>query len=82
MIDFDNMTRRFLLNEGQNTPSISALLESVSRIIKGLRPGSLKEQGQKAVALQQLKEIRRYSRQLQEQVHSLEEKVKLLEEGQ
>jgi len=82
MADLDGITRRFLLNEGQNPPTINALLESISNIITGLKPGSLKEQGQKSVALRHLKEIRRVSRQLQERVQNLEEKVKLLEEGQ
>tara|TARA_R100000008_G_scaffold85293_1_gene74832 strand:+ start:1951 stop:2202 length:252 start_codon:yes stop_codon:yes gene_type:complete len=80
-LDLNNLTRRFLLGEGKQKPSVRAYVESVVRIIDGIRPKSQRENRQLSVARQHLQEIKRLNRKLEERISLLEEQVKILEEG-
>ena len=80
-IDLNNLTRKFLLGETKQRPSIRAYVESIMRIIDEVRPKSQRENRQLSVARQHLQEIKRLNRQLVEKVTLLEEQVKILEEG-
>ena len=80
-LNLNNLTRRFLLDEGTVKPSVRAYVESVIRILDEVRPKSQKENRQLSVAKQHLHEIKRLNRKLEERITLLEEQVKLLEEG-
>ena len=80
-IDFDEMTRRFLLGESKSKPSIKALVESVSGMLENMRGKTQKESRQLSVAQQHLKEIKTLSRRLEERVFKLEEELQILEEN-
>ena len=80
-IDLNNLTRKFLLGETKQRPSVRAYVESIVRIIDEVRPKSQRENRQFSVARQHLHEIKRLNRQLVEKITLLEEQVKILEEG-
>jgi hypothetical protein len=79
--NLNDLTRRFLLDEGTLKPSVRAYVESVIRILDEVRPKSQKENRQMSVAKQHLQEIKRLNRKLEERITLLEEQVKILEEG-
>ena len=80
-LDFNELTRKFLLGETKSMPSVRAYAESVLRIIDEVRPKSQRENRQLSVAKQHLQEIKRLNRKLEEKITLLEEQVKILEEG-
>ena len=80
-IDLNNLTRKFLLGETKQRPSVREYVESIMRIIDEVRPKSQRESRQFSVARQHLQEIRRLNSQLVEKITLLEEQVKILEEG-
>ena len=80
-VDLNTLTRRFLLGESQNKPTVRAYVESVASILNELRPRSQRENRQLSVAKQHLQEIKRLNRKLEEKIILLEEQVKILEEG-
>ena len=69
------------LNEAKKHPGLSAVLESVMRHLESLRPRSIKEQGAVSMALHELKQARLESRRMDERLKTLEEQIKVLEEG-
>jgi len=79
--NLNDLTRRFLLGETKQKPSVRAYVESVLRIIDEVRPRSQRENRQFSVARQHLREIKRLNNQLVEKITLLEEQVKILEEG-
>ena len=80
-IDLNALTRKFLLGETKNKPTIRAYAESIIRIIDEVRPKTQRENRQLSVAKQHLQEIKRLNRKLEEKIILLEEQVKILEEG-
>ena len=82
-IDLNTMTRRFVsgesLKENKN-PDITSYIQTLGEILQNIRPKSMSERRRLEVAKQQLKEIRRGARRLQERVSILEEQVGILEE--
>ena len=83
-LDFDAMTRRFLhnLKEGKSEDiGIREYIQALSETLSSFSPRTLTEQRRLSVAKQQLKEIRRHSRRLQERVTKLEEQINILEEN-
>ena len=79
--NLNDLTRRFLLGETTQKPSVRAYVESVLRIIDEVRPKSQRENRQISMARQHLQEIKRLNRKLEERITLLEEQVKILEEG-
>jgi len=80
-IDFNKITRQFLLGEGKKVPSVRAYAESVISILDHVVPRSQKENRQLSVAKQHLVEIKRLNRRLEEKINLLEEQINILEEG-
>ena len=80
MVDFDGMTKRFLLGE-HKVPSIKAYMSALKDSITRLKPSS---QGQ-AIMIENIKSnlssVRREVLSLQEQVVTLQEQIQLLEEN-
>ena len=81
-MDFDKITRRFLLGEWKEKVSVNSRLSSIKEALQSLRPRTIKEQQRVELALENLTHIRRGYRKLQEEHKILEEKLQVLEEGQ
>ena len=80
-IDFNAMTRRFLMGEGRQDINPHALLQALSEALSTIRPTTRRDENKIAVARKHLHEITRSFRKLQEQVNVLEEQLKVLEEA-
>ena len=80
-VDLRKMTRDFLLGEVKSNPTARAYVESVLRILDEVRPKSQRESRQLSVARQNLLEIKRVVRTLENKISLLEEQVRILEEG-
>ena len=80
-VDLRRVTRDFLLGEVKSNPTARAYVESVLRILDEVRPKSQRESRQLSVARQNLLEIKRVVRTLENKISLLEEQVRVLEEG-
>jgi len=80
MIDWDSMTRKFLIGEGHSPPSVRSYVQSLSEILRNLNPKSQTEKRRVEIALEHVREIKRHTRKLEEKVLMLEDKLKVLEE--
>ena len=80
-VDLRKMTRDFLIGEVKSNPTARAYVESVLRILDEVRPKSQRESRQLSVARQNLLEIKRVVRTLENKISLLEEQVRVLEEG-
>ena len=80
-VDLKKMTRDFLIGEVKSNPTARAYVESVLRILDEVRPKSQRESRQLSVARQNLLEIKRVVRTLENKISLLEEQVRMLEEG-
>ena len=79
--DLNKLTKRFLLGEGKNKPTVRAYVETVIGILEQIAPRSQREGRQISVAKQHLMEVKKLNRRLEERITLLEEQVKVLEEG-
>tara|TARA_B100000073_G_scaffold41600_1_gene31144 strand:+ start:145 stop:408 length:264 start_codon:yes stop_codon:yes gene_type:complete len=79
MIDLRKMTREFLLGEGKR-PDWKAYLQSIEEALGSIRIRSQRDSRRVELAKHNLKEIKRYMRKMEEQVITLEERLKVLEE--
>ena len=80
-IDYDKMTRGFLLGESYENPDVFSYLQSLEEILGRLQPKTVRERRYISVAKNHLVEIRRATRRLSEEVRVLQEQVKVLEEN-
>jgi len=80
-MDFGNMTRKFLMGEWKTGASASSRLAHIKEALQSLKPRTLQEKQRVELALENLMHIRREHKKLQEQVHVLEERLQILEEG-
>ena len=69
------------LNESKSKPGLSALLESAIRNLESLRPRSVGRRRALVMALHELKQARLESRRMDERLKTLQEQIKVLEEG-
>lgn len=81
MNDLNSITRKFLIGEGHNPPSVRSYVQSLSEILRNLNPKSQTEKRRVEIAMEHVREIKRHTRKLEERVMMLEEKLKVLEEG-
>ena len=70
-----------MLGEVKSNPTARAYVESVLRILDEVRPKSQRESRQLSVARQNLLEIKRVVRTLENKISLLEEQVRILEQG-
>ncbi len=80
-MDYDKMTRKFLLGESHDSPSISSYLQSLKEVLTNLRPSTQTDKRRLEIANNHLREVRRRVRKLQENHDMLEERLKILEES-
>jgi len=81
MVDLDLITRRFIMGEGKELPSVRGYVETVLSIIETIHPKSQRETRQLSIVKEHLREIKRINRKLEERMFRLEEQIKILEEG-
>jgi predicted outer membrane protein len=80
-VDYYKLTKEFLVNEGQSPDTnILTYVQALSETIANMRPRSQAEGRRLAMARQQLKEIKKFAKRMQEQISVLEERVNVLEE--
>ena len=80
-IDYNKMTKDFLLYEGQiPEANIMTYIQGLSEVIANMKPKTQVESRRLSMAKQQLKEIKKMARKMQEQLVVLEERVNVLEE--
>tara|TARA_R100001244_G_C5066164_1_gene110150 strand:+ start:120 stop:368 length:249 start_codon:yes stop_codon:yes gene_type:complete len=80
-MDYDKMTRKFLLGEVNDSPSIGSYLQSLKEALANLRPATQTDKRRLEIANNHLHEVRRRVRRLQENHDILEERLKILEES-
>ena len=79
-INFNNLTRRFLLGEERSKSSIFTYIQGLQETLTNFNPRSKTESRRVSIAREQLREIKRYARKLQNEVELLQEKLNVLEE--
>lgn len=80
-IDFDKMTRNFILNEG-TSPGVIAYIQALAEMLNSISPRSVTDSRRLEVAKENLLNIRRHVKRLEEKVNFLEEEMKILQEKQ
>jgi len=79
-IDLRKMTRKFLMEESKDNYNVFTYIQALQETLKNFSPKSKTESRRLNIARDQLKEIKRHTRRLQNQVELLQEKLVLLEE--
>lgn len=81
--DFDKLAREFneFLTESRNDVNIAVYLQSVQEALESLKPSSMRDSRRITAASQNLKEIRREFKRMNKHINTLEEQLKILEEG-
>ena len=79
--NYYRITKDFLLHEGQiPDANILTYIQALTEVIENMRPRTQAESRRLSMAKQQLKEINKMARKMQEQINVLEERVNVLEE--
>lgn len=81
MIDLRKMTRKFIMSEGKQQVNWQALVQSIDEALSSIRSGSLRDSRRIELAKHNLKEIRKHLRKANERIETLEEQLRVLEEG-
>lgn len=79
-IDLRRMTRKFVMGESKDNYNVFTYIQALQETLKNFRPKSKTESRRLNIARDQLKEIKRHTRKLQNEVELLQEKLVLLEE--
>lgn len=83
MIDYDKMTRNFLLGEEKTlSPSILSYVQALNEIVNNFKAHTQKEARNIEIARQHLREIKRAANRLISENKTLQEKLQLLEESE
>ena len=69
------------LNESLDEKSIFTYIQGLEEIISNLKPKTLTEKRRLTLAKQQLREVRKYARRMQNDITVLQEKLNILEES-
>ena len=79
-VDFDKMTKDFILNE-RKEPTLIEYLNVVSEMIEYFKPSKVSESSRLAVMKENLRKARKHARLMEERLKLLEEQVKIIEEA-
>ena len=69
------------MNEGRQQVNWQALVQSIDEALSSIRSGSLRDSRRIELAKHNLKEIRKHLRKANERIETLEEQLRVLEEG-
>jgi hypothetical protein len=78
-IDYNKLTRNFLLNEGKE-PELLEYLSVISEMLGNFKPMRESDKGRLSVMQENLRKAKRQARMMQERLSILEEQVKIIEE--
>ena len=78
--DFYTMTKNFVMKEAAK-PGLKSYIQGLNEIISSLSPRSIRERRRLELAKEHIREIRRHTTRLEEQVRVLNERVSVLEES-
>lgn len=81
MLDWNKITRNFLLGESKVKPTIESRLQALSELLSNFKAKSISEQRRLQLALEQVVEIKKSHRKLIEEHKALQEQIKVLEES-
>ena len=79
-IDFDAMTRSFLLSEEHESPDTLSYVQAITEILNRMTPHSIRESRNIAVMKGHLKEIGRGTKRMMAENRQLQEQLTVLEE--
>jgi len=74
-MNLNDITRRFILSEGHNPPSLASYIQSLQEIILSLSPKTQTERRRVEIAKNHLREVKKHVRKLEEKVQMLEEQL-------
>ena len=78
-VDYDQMTRRFLLKEDYD-PTVLSSIQMIFEMLNGIRITSQRDTNKIEVAKEQMIKVRRHVKRIQERNKNLEEQMGVLEE--
>lgn len=81
MLDLRTMTRRFIMNEGKQQVKWQTLIQSIEEALSSIRTSSVRDSRRVELAKHNIKEIKRHLRKANERIETLEEQLRILEEG-
>jgi hypothetical protein len=82
-INFYQMQNNFIINEGKPPdPDINAYVQSLEEIINSIVPRSHMDMRRLSLARENIKNIRRHGKRLQQENSTLKEKLRVLEESE
>ena len=81
MLDLRTMTRRFSMNEGKQQVKWQTLIQSIEEALSSIRTSSVRDSRRVELAKHNIKEIKRHLRKANERIETLEEQLRILEEG-
>ncbi len=73
--------KSFLLNETVEDRTIFTYIQGLDEVISNFKPRTMTEKRRLALARQNLREVRRYAKKMQNEVVVLQEKLNILEES-
>ena len=73
--------KNFLLNETIEDRTIFTYIQGLQEFVNNFKPRTMTEKRRLTLAGQQLKEIKRHARKMQNEVQILQEKLNILEES-
>ena len=69
------------LHENLDEKTIFTYIQGLEEIVSNLKPRTITEKRRVSLAKQHLREVKRYARKMQNEMHLLQERVSILEES-
>lgn len=79
-IDFDSITRDFLLNEQKTSPDSFSYIQAIREMLDRMNPHTLRESRSIALIKEHLREISRGVKRMMDENKQLQERLTILEE--
>lgn len=80
-IDYDRITRKFLMGEGREHINPHAILQSIKETLSNIKPSSRTDQNRIELAKSHINEVINAFRRLEEQVATLKQQAEVVEES-
>ena len=80
-MSLDRNWQQFLLNEGLDEKGIFTYIQGLQEIIAKIKPRTMTDKRRLALAVGNLREVKRHARKMQNEMMVLQEKLNVLEES-
>ena len=80
-MSLDGNWQQFLLNEGLDEKGIFTYIQGLQEIITNIKPRTMTEKRRLALAVDNLREVKRHARKMQNEMMVLQEKLNVIEES-